>query len=319
MENKYIQEALSYYNITVSDTELLRHNENLTYRVGKDHLLQIHKPSEGFSAGFFYEGISRIELYDSELALTEHLNKQGMQMRSVIENRYGERITKLADGTIVTVSKWIEGESLDKLELNDALCYQIGEMLAGLHQKVKDFRVSPVKSYGKQHCECTKSRIQELEDEGISAVYSTVMQRACDCVGTVLEKVQDEFLILHGDLSPSNILKTSEGLIPIDFSFFGLGHPMYDLAVLFGNISGLARRQQMAEGYRNAGGSIRYDVLDACFVLSLLDCIGIHYDQWSRQDWFMPRMQRWYKENLVPYVQGERIYADDFYILHIDS
>jgi hypothetical protein len=29
-------------------------------------------------------------------------------------------------------------------------------------------------------------------------------------------------------------------------------NPMYDLAVLFGNIGGLVRRQQMAEGYRDA-------------------------------------------------------------------
>ena len=94
---------------------------------------------------------------------------------------------------------------------------------------------------------------------------------------------------------------------------------MYDLAVLFGNISGLKRRQQMAEGYRNAGGTIRYDVLDACFILSLLDCIGIHYEQWSKQEWFASRMGRWHKENLEPYVQGERIYADDFYLLHVQS
>ena len=107
--------------------------------------------------------------------------------------------------------------------------------------------------------------------------------------------------------------------MPIDFSFFGMGHPMYDLAVLFGNISGLVRRQQMAEGYRNAGGTIRYDVLDACFILSLLDCIGIHYEQWGKQEWFVPRMVRWHKENLEPYVQGERIYADDFYLLHVQS
>ncbi len=37
----------------------------------------------------------------------------------------------------------------------------------------------------------------------------------------------------------------------------------------------------------------------------------------SKQEWFAPRMQRWHKENLIPYVQGERIYADDFYLLHV--
>ena len=318
MEYKYLQEALAHYNITATEVELLRHNENLTYRVGKDYLMQIHEPVDGFSAEFIYEGVDRIEIYKAELSFLAHLKKQGMQIREAVENSNGELITKLQNGTYVTVSKWLEGESLDKLEMNDEICYQIGEMLASLHQKAKGFRISPVKTYGKQHCECTKKRIQALENLGLSTEYSAIMQKCGDHVGAVLEKAQDEFQMIHGDLSVSNILQTSNGLVPIDFSFFGMGHPMYDLAVLFGNIGGsLVQRQKMAEGYRNAGGTISYEVLDACFILTLLDCLGIHYEQWSKQEWFATRMQRWHKENLEPYVQGERIYADDFYLLHV--
>ena len=47
-----IQEALDNYNIAATEIELLRHNENLTYRVGNEYLLQIHEPAEGFSAEF---------------------------------------------------------------------------------------------------------------------------------------------------------------------------------------------------------------------------------------------------------------------------
>ena len=319
MKHNYIQEALSHYNITASEIELLRHNENLTYRVGNDYLLQIHEPVDGFSAEFIYEGVERIEIYKTELAFLAYLKNKGMQIREAVKNRHGELITKLQNGTYVTVSKWLEGESLDKLELNDEICYQIGEMLASLHQKAKGFRISPVKTYGKQHCECTKKRFTALETLGLSTEYSAIMQKCCDRAGTVLEKSEDEFQMIHGDLSASNILKTPDGLVPIDFSFFGMGHPMYDLAVLFGNFSGLLRRQQMAKGYRNAGGTISYEILDSCFILTLLDCLGIHYEQWSKQEWFTPRMQRWHKENLEPYMQGARIYADDFYLLNVQG
>jgi len=319
LKHNYIQEALSHYNITASEIELLRHNENLTYRVGNDYLLQIHEPVDGFSAEFIYEGVERIEIYKTELAFLAYLKNKGMQIREAVKNRHGELITKLQNGTYVTVSKWLEGESLDKLELNDEIYYQIGEMLASLHQKAKGFRISPVKTYGKQHCECTKKRFTALETLGLSTEYSAIMQKCCDRAGTVLEKSEDEFQMIHGDLSASNILKTPDGLVPIDFSFFGMGHPMYDLAVLFGNFSGLLRRQQMAEGYRNAGGTISYEILDSCFILTLLDCLGIHYEQWSKQEWFAPRMQRWHKENLEPYMQGARIYADDFYLLNVQG
>ena len=319
MEHKRAEEALSYYNIAASELTLLRHNENLTYRVGRDYLLQIHEPVEGFSAAYAYEGFDRVEIYKAEIAFQEYLKEQGMQIRETVENLNGERITKLNDGTLVTVSKWMEGESLDKMELTDELYYQIGEMLACLHQVSKGFRTSPVKAYDERHCELTKKRIRALEEKGLDVMHSAVMQRACDVAGTVLERVRNEFVMVHGDLSASNILKTSQGLVPIDFSFFGMGHPTYDLAILFGNMSGLSCRQRIAEGYRYAGGTINYEALDACFVLTLLDCIGIHYDQWSKQDWFEPRMKRWHKENLEPFVAGERLYADDFYLLRVDG
>ena len=319
MERKRAEEALSYYNIAASDLTLLRHNENLTYRVGKDYLLQIHEPVEGFSAAYAYEGFDRVEIYKAEIAFQEYLKEQGMQIRETVENLNGERITKLSDGTLVTVSKWIDGESLDRMELTEELYDQIGDMLARFHQASKGFCASPVKAYDKLHCELTKKRIRALEEKGLYGAYSAIMQRACDVAWITLEKLQNEFLTIHGDLSASNILKTSKGLVPIDFSFFGMGHPMYDLAVLFGNMSGLSCRQKIAEGYRNAGGTINYEVLDACFVLTLMDCIGIHYEQWSKQDWFEPRMMRWHKENLEPFVAGERLYADDFYLLHVDG
>ena len=34
-------EALAHYNISATEIELLRHNENPTYRVGNEYLLQI--------------------------------------------------------------------------------------------------------------------------------------------------------------------------------------------------------------------------------------------------------------------------------------
>ena len=55
-------EALAHYNISATEIELLRHNENLTYRVGNEYLLQIHEPAEGGSAEFFYDGVERFEM-----------------------------------------------------------------------------------------------------------------------------------------------------------------------------------------------------------------------------------------------------------------
>lgn len=317
IDKKIIEEALSYYNIATSDVTLLRHNENLTFRIGTEYLLQIHNSVEGFHTEYYYEGLDRIAVYESEYEFLENLKEQGMIIREPMKNCSGERITKLSDGTLVTVSKWLEGESLDKLELNDKLCYRIGELTAHLHRNTKGFRPFSSMSYDRHHCNSIKSRLPVLEGMGLDNGFSKLMQSACDAVGNVLYKLQEEFLLLHADLSPSNILSTPNGLVAIDFSFFGMGHPMFDLSVLFGNIGGLTSRQKIAEGYRNAGGIINFEALDACYVLNLLDCLMIHYEMWRKQEWFEPRMQRWCKEIFEPFVRGERLFADDFYLIHV--
>ena len=316
MDHKYIKEALSHYNIPESEVVLLRHNENMTFRVGTDYLLQIHDPVEGFRTQHIYEGANRIALRKEEIKFLLYLKERGMVIREPIENCDGEFITKLDNGIYVTVSKWIEGESLDKLELTSEYCSRIGALTAVLHRCAKGFQGFPLIAYDGQQCIRIKESFRNIEGGDLNPAYFETIQRTCDAVGIALQKVQNEFIVLHADLSPSNILATKDGLVAIDFSLFGMGHPMFDIANLFATINGLACRQKIAEGYIDAGGIIHYGALDACFVLSILVGIEIHFEQWSRQDWFEGRMKRWCKESFEPFCSGERLFADDFYLIH---
>ena len=290
MAHKYIKEALSHYNIPESEAVLLRHNENMTFRVGTDYLLQIHDPVEGFRTQHIYEGADRIALRNTEIKFLLYLKERGMVIREPIENCDGEFITKLDNGIYVTVSKWIEGESLDKLDMISEYCSNIGALTAALHRCAKGFQGFPLIAYDGQQCARIKESFRNIEGGGLNPAYFEMIQRTCDAVGIALQKVQNEFQVLHADLSPSNILATKDGLVAIDFSLFGMGHPMFDIANLFATINGLACRQKIAEGYIDAGGIIHYGALDACFVLSILGGIAIHFEQWSRQDWFEDRM-----------------------------
>ena len=314
--SKALEEALSRYEIAASGATLLRHNENLTYRIGDEYLLQIHTPVEGFDSDFFYENLDRIEVNRTEIAFLEHLRKRGMTMREVIKNKNGERITVLSGGTPVTVSKWIEGESLDKAGLDDEVCRRIGELVADLHRNSKGFTPRVAVSYDENHCARVKGKIRSLEDKGLDRAYSEVTQRACDSAAEALCRVKNEFIMLHGDLSPSNILKTPRGLVAVDFSMSGTGHPAFDLAVLFGTINDASQRRMIAEGYLSAGGSIDFGLLDACFALMIAGCIAIHFGKWCKEDWFTDGMKRWCDETFEPYAAGEKVFSDDFRLLH---
>lgn len=316
MDKVILEEIRKHYGLNESEVTLLRHNENKTFRLGEDYLLQIHEPIEGFHTEYFYHGFDRMEVRKAEFAFLQHLKEQGMIIREPILNLKGDFVTTISTGASLTISKWTEGEALDRLELDEGLCCQIGELMARLHKYAIGFQVEPAISYDAEHCKCTGERVKDLEDMGLALPDSQLMQKVCEIVAEILESLQEEFRLLHADLSLSNILQTPEGLVAIDFSLFGYGHPMLDLALLFGNIS-LARRQKIAEGYRAAGGRIDYKVLDAYFVLTIVDCIVIHYEKWRKEDWFEGRLVRWCKESFEPFINGERLFADDFYLIHV--
>lgn len=319
MECKYIEEALACYNmadIEASEVTLLRHNENMTFRVGKEYLLQIHEPVEGFQVRHIYEGLDRLAVYETEFRFLAYLKAQGMVIREPVENCKGELITKLNGGITAAVSRWVEGDSLDKVELNQEHYYRIGALTAELHKCADGFQGFPAVSYDREHCDRIKEWIREMEDSGVNSGYCREMQRACDAVGALLWRERNQFRMLHADLSLSNILLTKGGLVPIDFAFLGMGHPMFDIANLFANMGELSCRQKIAEGYRGAGGVIDYAALEACFVLSILGGIAIHFQQWSRKDWFEDRMKRWCGEIMEPFNRGEKLFREDFYLIH---
>lgn len=319
-EFPFVLEALSYYNIAPAEITLLRHNENMTFRVNEDYLLQIHKPIDGFQLQYLYEGFDRMAIYETELDFQAYLMAQGMTVRVPVENCWGKRMTRLKNGIMATVSKWIDGVSLDTLTLNDTYYDQIGAMVAKLHRCAKGFRGNPCLLYNAQHCMRLKKRFLELDNAAFCASYSELLTEVCHAVGKSLSRAEEQgtFQMLHADLSPSNILETKNGLTAIDFSLFGMGHPMLDLAELYGNIGGLASRQKIAEGYIREGGTIDYGMLDACFVETILDGLAIHFDQWHTQDWFEDRMTRWCRQSFIPFCSGERLFSDDMYVLHAE-
>lgn len=319
MECKYIEEALACYpiaDIESAEVTLLRHNENMTFRVGKEYLLQIHEPVEGFQVSHIFEGVDRLAVYETEFKFLAYLKEQGMIIREPVENGKGELITRLSGGRTAAVSRWLEGESLDKLELSQEHNFRIGAMTAKLHKCAEGFQGFPTVSYDKAHCDRIREWIRGLEDRGLNPGYCREMLRACDAVGALLWRERHTFRMLHGDLSLSNILQTKDGLVPIDFAFSGMGHPMFDMANLFANIGSLSDRQGIAAGYRSAGGVFDFEALDACFVLSVLGGIAIHFEQWSKADWFADRMKRWCGEIMGPFGREERLYREDFYLIH---
>jgi Ser/Thr protein kinase RdoA (MazF antagonist) len=317
MYQKWIEEVLENYDMLGSEVTLIRHNENMTYQVDDKYLLRIHKHADGFSTDPLYDGFDRTEIYRSELAFLSHLESQGIKVQVPIPNKRGESVTLLTNGTPASLLTWIPGHTIDKSELTPELCYQIGKMIAKLHEASRNFKRVQGLAYDEALCERLQCKLYKLESSKILDAKSTsIMVKALDVIADEMRRTKQEEILVHADLSLSNMLITESELVPIDFSLAGYCHPMMDIAALYCNINGVENRSAIATGYKALGGTIEFHALDCYFALNILLGVILHCESWTKQDWFPDRLERWCRETFGPLGEGKALISTDFYMLN---
>lgn len=319
MENDYIRNALEQYNMQNAEFRLIRHNENMTLKVDEKYLLRIHKHIEGFNTDVYYEGMDRMAIRRSELAFLSHLNRRGIRAQLPVPNKKGDLLTILPDGVCVTMLTWIPGRNLEKSDVSENICFQIGAMIAKMHAAAVNFRSKEILQYDSNLCERIEKEL-ELEKalRVLGKAYIEVIQAACRVMRDRLSS-NTNITTVHADLSLSNILITDSELIPIDFSFFGSAHPMMDISSLYSCVNGVEYRRAIAEGYQSLGGKIDFPMLDVCYALNLLLYIVLHINGASEQPSFMERIERWCREIFQPLANGKRLINEEFYMLNVKT
>lgn len=305
MEHDYIREALKRYDMQDAEFQMIRHNENMTVKVDEKYLLRIHKHAEGFHTDDQYEGLDCVEIRRSELAFLSHLNSQGMKTQLPVPNKDGDLLTVLPDGVCATMLTWIPGRNLEKSDLTPDICFQIGVMTAQMHKAAVNFKSKEMLKYDVRFCErMEKSLESENAIKILGKANIQVMQAACSVIRDKLSRSRN-MITVHADLSLSNILLTDSGLIPIDFSLFGIAHPMMDISGLYCVISDFESRCAIAKGYESLGGKIDFQMLDVYFVLNILLFILLHINQSSRQNDLVENVERWCRDMFQPLANGE--------------
>lgn len=304
--NALLNEALHAFGLDGAEAAFLRHNENLTYRVGGKYLLRIHRAADGLQVD--HDPDKR----RAELAFLRHLAGQ----RMLVQQPVGE-IT-LADGTTATLLTWLEGHHLMEAEFTPDMQHQIGAMVARLHQAAADFHHPALRRYDAAHARHQAKAICQMgERHHLNMAEIATVRQAAEVIAERLDQASGEFIAIHCDLSQSNMLLTEQGPVPIDFSLCGIGHPMHDLSVLLGNTKTQAQRQAFAEGFVSAGGHIDLPLLDAGYALGLLEALVIHADTWPKEDWFAARLTRWSNEMLRPLAEGKPLLDENMFLLNI--
>lgn len=301
-----LAEALHAFQMDSAQTEFIQQHENAVYRVDDRYLLRIHKAAQGLQAD--HDPGKR----QAELAFLRHLADKGLYVQRPIAE------TILRDGTGATLLTWLEGHRISEAEFTTDLQRRIGAMVARLHQASADFQHPSLRRYDATHViELADSIYQIGKRYHLNMQEVDTVHQAAEVIAKRLAQASSEFVAIHCDLSQSNILLTSHGPAPIDFSLCGFGHPMHDLGILLGNTSTQAQRMAFAEGYAQSGGRIDLPLLDAGYALGLLEALAFHGDTWPREPWFAPRLTRWVDEMLKPLAEGKPLLDQTMYLLNL--
>lgn len=300
-----LEEALLQYDMPRAKCELIRHNENLTYCLDEKYLLRIHKPKVGFNKTSIFGNIDMMGIYRNEIKFLEHLARCKLNVQTPIYNKNDEPVTVLSDGTMATMLSWLPGRILNKNDLTYSTGMEMGLLLARLHFAALDFRSDAFISYDRDLCR----RLSEL----LMKYYMTNhldrdmyhnMADALTVIGNGLWQAEDAFIIVHSDLSLSNILVTDQGLAPIDFSLMGYSIPMLDFGSVFSLTNDMDFRNSVIASYESVTGhAVNRKQIEICFSLQILLGIILHYELWMNEPWFKERLLQWCNDVFLPLVE----------------
>jgi len=307
-------EALLLYNFERPRAELIRHNENATFKIiddidEKTYVLRIHKPADGFSPDILHQGKDKKLLVASEMNILSNLAAiQGISIQQPIPNRNGSFTTTLSDGSYATVLSWVDGNIVSEKESSENTFREIGRTIAVMHSFFAEnefYRFSYDQQLLPYIAEnmCLSAKANAITNQQLQTALSAI-EEMCRRFNK-LDQTGLRKHIVHSDLSKSNIIHNNGIITPIDFSLCGYSHFYLDIASLFGHFEDENNRCSLLEGYK----SIHKHEIDAYFiepycVLESLMFFACQYERASGWDWWNEVWEKCLEKELEPLINN---------------
>lgn len=308
-----INEALKFYPFDNPKVELLRHNENMTYKItdgGKPYVLRIHKPSDGFELDLLRLGKDKVALILDEMELLKHLAEQGnMHVQKVKLNSGGEMVSLVGDENPVTVLEWIEGETLEDMGITAEFSYKLGVMIGELHNALENKTLKNRYRYDESLLSVMIDEVPKAREKGhFNNHHAKILTEILSYIRDYLSAASNRFMIIHTDLGKSNLIYSGDTIIPIDFSLSGHCIPEMDLASAFAHFGDKTLRQQILSGYRSISKiGIESTGIEICYCLQILLFITIQHNKYASESWFQSKLNDWCEQYFSPLIAGNKI------------
>jgi Ser/Thr protein kinase RdoA (MazF antagonist) len=319
--NNLLIEALNSYEINQPEVEFIRHNENATYKV-KDsilnikYVLRIHKASEEFSLEIFqdYKNVVK-HVYEEINLLNSIRDNTNMELQTPIKNKNGHFVTLLTDGTPVTLLTWINGDTIEKVPLNEKNLFKLGAKVGEFHRFSMKCPVSENTSlylYDKGLLKkITNKLIDGIEIKAISRNQFEVINNAIDGISESLDELNYQKKakgIVHSDLGKSNIIVSdTDEIVPIDFGLCGICYYYMDLGSLFSHFNKSEQQRVILKGYKSIiKEQIDIKYIETFMVFQIILFIATHIEKADKLEWFSSAIDRWSVEFFNPFINNIR-------------
>lgn len=286
-----VKEALRCFGIEQADVRFLRRNENITCRVDTregSYCLRIHSPVPGFSTGLLGE-----TTFQSEVELLQYLREHGFaQLQRPIAGPDGACVYQLSDGAPAMLVTWVEGEPVTP-ETADPRAF--GALATKLHRCGQGFH-GDRPAYDPALVSRMVEEIQLAAEQGhlkcrAAEICTAELMAIQHCVG--LRQKAKGVCLIHSDLNFGNILRTEQGLVPIDFSLARFGCFEQEIGMLMSNFDREEDWALLLEAVRENGMTIEKADAELFFSFGILLFICSQHQRFYQQDWFEKRMAHW--------------------------
>jgi len=240
--------VLDEYEILEPRISFIRHSDNVTYKVttrnAEAFLLRIHVP---ITAAMGVHGAD-YGMVNSEVTWMLALAKEtDLVIPKPKRNRSGELVTRILskDGTSInsTLLGWIEGEPYHKELESEDTAYQIGRLLATMHNQARQWNMPEGFIRPRRDIEYFEDMLNGIKpavsDGRIRKVDYLELSKSVSMLVDLmsgLDESQRNYGIMHADPHKGNMLYQDGEIRLIDFSFCAIGNYMFDLGVCFSDM-----------------------------------------------------------------------------------
>lgn len=211
-------------------------NQTYAARQGTDEII-LQKVGPTFSEA----------VIDDFCAVTDFLTHKGWEVPTVVTTTEGQRSFRDTKGELWRAMTRLDADETRPTKINQAMCHEIGSLVARFHIDVQDFDYEPVHRI--EHFHDTAyyaARLTELLDE-LTYTQRLLANRALQAYEEVPHIDSDEQL-LHGDPKFNNILfRQGEPFTLIDFDTVMRGSAWIDIGDMLRSLGGLARPKSSVE------------------------------------------------------------------------